>query len=144
MQIQKLILNYRNFLLGGWASLSEVLAILDWDSSPYFIDEWMQANWELLVERQIEGEIGLLPYGFDHSDRAKYLHTNKKSTHRITCSPREEIEKKYTFLCFTSKVGDGFENGPPFDYVYVEDSLTKMRFSIPLDDLSFAVESLSD
>lgn len=145
MQIQGLVKNYRNFLIASWDSLSEILASLDWDNSPYFVDEWMQANWELLVERHLDAGMTLLPYGFDQSDRTRYSSSEKMSTHRIICD-REEVStgEKYTFLCFTGKVGGGFEFGPPFDYVYVEASRTKKRFGTELQGLQFKLDSLSD
>lgn len=143
MQIDEIVLNYRKFLIAGWSYISEILINLNWDESPYFLDEWMQANWELLVEKQIDNELVLASYGFDNSARCRYSDKNKIVTHQIICWDKERIsESKYIFLCFTTKVNQRFEIAPPFDYVNVEDFLTKERLVLPLGKLNFSLDQI--
>jgi hypothetical protein len=143
MQIQDAVLNYRNFLLSSWLSLSETLRDLNWDTDPYFIDEWMQSNWELLVERQVGDEITLLPYGYDSTPGARYLEKNKSANRRLIADlDVQPLHEKSIFLCFTSKTTSGFETAPPFNFAYLESIKTRERFAVPIEGLSFRLEPL--
>lgn len=86
MSIDKLIVNFRGFLIACWPNIFEVLRCLDWDESPCFLEDWMQANWELMVEKQIlESGQFLEPYGYSNSQKCRYASKNEKATHRIVC-----------------------------------------------------------
>jgi len=62
MSIEEMVLNFRDFLNASWSSIRKILYILDWDGDSYFLDDWIEANWELLVDRQISNAV-LVPYG---------------------------------------------------------------------------------
>ncbi len=142
MLINEIVLNYRSFLISSWTCLSEILIKLDWDESPYFLDDWMQANWELLVEKQIDSSYILASYGFNNSPQCRYLGKDKTVTHRIICWENKEI--KYIFLCFTTKKDGRYEIRPPFNYVNVENFVTGERSVLPLNQLNFMVEEVND
>lgn len=143
MSINKIILNYRAFLLACWPNLSSILNDLDWDSNPYFLDEWAQANWELLVEFQLGPEVYLFPYGFDQSPNSRYLNKGNEPTHHILCRNDSNPETKHRFLCFaTSDDKGGYQISPPFDYVNVEHMPSRKRVVLPLDILSFEIEPI--
>lgn len=143
MSIDEIILNYRNFLVVSWSCLSEILNELDWDESPYFLDEWMQANWELLVEKQIDEVDTLASYGYDGSSACRYSDKNRTVTHRVICwETEEETETKYIFLCFVTKKDGAYEIAPPFDYVSVENFATRERLALPLNKVKFSIEQV--
>ncbi|HEY4832190.1 MAG TPA: hypothetical protein VIH61_06485, partial [Waddliaceae bacterium] len=47
---------FRDFLNVVWPSLNALMAKHNWDDDGCFTDEWLQLNWEYLVERQIFGK----------------------------------------------------------------------------------------
>lgn len=53
MPVHQLIVNFQQFMLACWPQLTQVMQSLDWDNDPYFVDNWIQANWELMVEKQL-------------------------------------------------------------------------------------------
>lgn len=72
MSINPLIINFHSFLISCWPSISKIVEELNWDDNPYFIENWMQANWELIVEGQIlESENLLVPYGYESSSECR-------------------------------------------------------------------------
>jgi hypothetical protein len=143
MSIDQIVLNYQKFLLMSWSCLSEILAELDWDEFPYFLDEWMQANWELLVEQQADPSYTLASYGFDGSPQCRYSEKDRIVTHRVICWEKEKIpEIKHVFLCFVGKIDGTYKISPPFDYVDVENAETRERATLPLDEISFALEEI--
>lgn len=143
MLINQLFANFHSFLIAAWPNISQVLGQLDWDESPYFLDDWMQANWELLVEKQLlkSGQL-LVPYGYDSSSRSRYTCQNEELTHRVQCRRKEGLECQYNFLCFVSKVDGAYVNQPPFDLVGLEDIGSGDRLNLALDEVDFFVETI--
>lgn len=116
---------------------------LDWDESPYFLDNWMQANWELLVEMQAVGAgMFLAPYGYSKSSECRYTHKNSTHTHIVRCKLKNELEFRYNVMCFLSRKNEEFKIEPPFDFVDVEDVHTLQRLCLAFTDLDFSVEKL--
>lgn len=143
MSEYQLITNFRNFLIISWPSLMKIMEHLDWDDSPYFLDEWMQANWELLVEMHIleAGQL-LAPYGYNNSPACRYTQKDNSLTHRVICKKKSDSEFRHIFLCFKSKTGKTFKIEPPFDFVGVEDIETGDRLSVEFEGLEFSVEPI--
>ena len=140
MQINQLIDNFRCFLLSCWPQFLKLQCQINWDESPYFTDDWLQANWELMVEYQaLKHEQYLAPYGYNHASDCRYLNKGKVCTHRVAC---KEINKEevFYFLCLVTKSDDGCAIRPPFDFIDVEDKVTGKRTSIPLKNATFYIE----
>jgi hypothetical protein len=140
MNVHELVLNYREFLVASWPTLNVVLSHLDWNDSPYFVDDWLQANWELLVEAQLE-DVSLPAYGFDQSPEARYSKVGCTPTHRVICTfIHGEDMSIYSFLCFSgSDEKYKSRQAPPFDLVYVEGSSSHDRQLFPSKDVEFSV-----
>jgi hypothetical protein len=116
---------------------------LDWDNDPYFVENWIQANWELMVERQIlDSEQFLLPYGYDVKPECRHTNIGKAATHRVIVSLKSE-SKKYCFLTFTSKNSSTTKFEPPLNYIAVKDLTTGDISHIHLDKVDFSVENIS-
>lgn len=143
MSINQLIINFHSFLIACWPNLSKILDQLDWDESPYFLDNWMQANWELIVEMQTldAGQL-LVPYGYGSSSGCRYTCRDAKLTHRVTCKKKCVPEYQYNFLCFVSKRDGVFKIEPPFNFIDVEDVKTGDRFSLAFDEVDFSIEKI--
>lgn len=144
MSISQLVINFRNFLIASWPRILQILEDLDWDDLPYFLDIWIQANWELLVEKQaLNPDLLLAPYGYDSSPGCRYSKRGVRATHRVTCHKKGQLEPRYFFLCFVSKVEGAFKIKPPFDFIDVEDTKTGERLSIALQEVEFAVDQIA-
>lgn len=143
MSINQLIINFRSFLIACWPSMSEILEQLDWDESPYFLDDWIQANWELMVEKQIldPGQL-LVPYGYCSSPECRYTYKDENLTHRVTCKKNGQPVPQYNFFCFVAKSDGVSKIEPPFDFVNVEDFKTGDRLSLPFKDVDFLVQEV--
>ena len=51
---------FRDFLVSAWPHLDLMMNNHDWDTDEKFIGEWIQVNWEFLVERELLGKNGIL------------------------------------------------------------------------------------
>ncbi len=54
------ILKFRDFFIICWPQLDKFILEHDWDDDVDFIDDWIQVNWEFLVERELLGKEGYL------------------------------------------------------------------------------------
>ncbi|RUO79862.1 hypothetical protein CWI84_09555 [Idiomarina tyrosinivorans] len=134
-----LILNFQNFIVSCWPHLNCIMRDLDWDNEPYFIEDWLQANWELLVEKHLGVDGVLLPsYGYEADTSNRYKKTGTNPSHKIMCS-QFNSENKYLFLSFISKNGNALSIEPPFDYLKVKDDQNNVNF-IKSDGVKFYLE----
>ncbi len=69
------ITHFRDFLVASWPFLDLMMKQHNWEEDGWFSDEWIQVNWEFLVERELLGSTKrLFPLGW--SKRV----TDQKST----------------------------------------------------------------
>ena len=137
------ILNFRDFLNQSWPSLHKVLDCLDWDENPYFVEYWIQANWEILVENQaLESGDVLEPYGYGKSPGDRYLEREKIATHRVICEKKSESNERYIFLCFLTKIEGNGVIVPPFDYANAKDFKTNEILSLPIQTVNLTIERI--
>lgn len=131
---------FRHFLVASWPSIVDVLNNIDWDEDVYYLDYWLQANWELIVERLLlnRGE-QLYPYGFDRSSDCRYGKSIARPTHRVVCRKHTDSKDEFDFLCFVSKNGNSIKIEPPFDLAYVEHKATKNRTCLSVAEIDFDV-----
>ncbi|AQW61478.1 hypothetical protein [Vibrio owensii] len=144
MSVYQCIVNFRDFLRASWPYLMVTIDDLDWDESPYFIDDWVQANWELLVERRVlESGHLLVPYGYNISLLCRYKEVAGNGiVHRVVCKKVGELEYRLAFLCFKSNKNEVYRIEPPFDFVGVEDIYTGERYNLRFDELEFDIMQL--
>lgn len=143
MSINQLIINFHDFLISCWPSISRIVEELNWDDNPYFIENWIQANWELIVEVQIlESGDFLVPYGYERSSECRYTKKGSNLTHRVICKQKNQPEYRYGFLCFVTNNDGVFKLEPPFDFIDVEDLCTGARLSLAFDDVEFFIEKI--
>jgi hypothetical protein len=48
--------SFRDFLVASWPLLDTLMKGHDWGEDVCFSDEWIQVNWEFLIERELLGE----------------------------------------------------------------------------------------
>ena len=143
MPVHQLILNFQQFMLACWPHLTQIMQNLDWDNDPYFVDNWIQANWELMVEKQLDRErITLLPYGYDSSPNSRYTRVGASATHRVMCKLKD-TENWLAFVSFISKAGHELKLEPPFDYVCVKNLNTNETTLWLIDDVEFFIDKIN-
>lgn len=105
---------FRSFLNSAWPAFEEILRQHDWDDDSYFIDDWLDANWDLLVCRQLLGKARLdkgaklQPFGIGTMYIGKGGYTHHLQT----------IEDQKIFITLASGKR-GLDMAPPFDKVSV-------------------------
>lgn len=86
--IKTLLQNYSQFLSVNWKQID---ALEQLDSTGSFKMDWMQANWELLVEGHLKcRETNLEVYGEGadcNPKSSRVLYPERLPTHKITCFP---------------------------------------------------------
>ncbi|MBE0405384.1 hypothetical protein ACT3TI_00520 [Psychrobacter sp. AOP22-C1-22] len=90
--------DYANLLCLYWSAVKKLESS---GNAEFFKDDWLQANWELIVERQLGGfDLYLEVYGAGadcNGESSRVLFPNKQATHNIILSPKNE-DKIYDFL----------------------------------------------
>ena len=123
--------NYREFLNFCWPSVEKAMSQLDWDSDAYWADDFMQANWKLLVERALLADSECFQdYGF-----GKPIHKN--NTHKLVCIYNQN---RYLFRCLSTIENEGSVLKPPFNKVYAWDEQNNKGEYFSLQDLEFDIE----
>jgi len=123
---------FKSFLVSAWPVITEVLGDHDWDCDAYFLEDWLDLNWKLLVCRQLLGKEGeLQPFAVATKEIEK-----KRYNHRL-----ESIEGRKIFVSLGT--GDrAFEIAPPFDKVKVlnQNGVSEV---LPWSSLRFELKSIS-
>lgn len=121
--------------------------------------DWLQGNWELLVEAQagVPGRLVLEPYG-DGADcygtSSRVLYPDRCPTHRIVCRPREgkdivdllnrraldPTKGDVVFDRFVCMRDDWYYESPPFDKILGTHCGTCV--AIGYDDIRFELQSI--
>ena len=140
MKPNQIILNFHEFTLACWPQMNIILKNLDWDDNPYFIDHWMQSNWEILVERQLlDGEGFLHPYGYDINPECRQTAVGSVATHRLMIVLKPE-ESRLEFVNFSTFSYNGNSFEPPLDKVGVRYLESGDITYIPLELVDFDIE----
>ncbi len=140
MNVNQVVLSFQKYVVACWSQISLILENLDWDSDPYFIDHWLQSNWELLVERQLlKGNGFLHPYGFDANPECRQTAVGEAATHRLMVVLKSE-KISYEFVSFVASTTKGNSLEPPFDKVGARDLSSRDISYFSLELVEFEVE----
>ncbi len=151
------ILGFRKFLLDSWADLDQLMNNHDWENDDAFIDEWMQVNWEFLVERQLLKKNGVLsPFALFYNKK-RVTNTLTGNKYLIVCKPKhgnfftdDKTEKKISseqnliLRTFLKKVDTSYGLYPPFDYAGVVSEDKKNFFYFFVNDIEFFMKKEED
>lgn len=153
-EITSSILGFREFLNLSWPVGKRLLA----SSSEGIVGDWLQANWEILVEAPWRERMSggfLEPYG-DGADcngaSSRVWLPDAVPTHRIICTHKKIDQfhdvltnetvshSKLNFDKLVNWGGGLYEEEPPFDYLLTEIESSIVVFSIK--DVRFCVEPI--
>lgn len=153
IDITDYIISFRNFLNSSWPYLDALMENHDWDKDGNFIDDWVQANWELLIEREILGKDKyLLPLEWNN----RMFFSTKYAKYKIVCKITGDVELKDWILKSNNYEGEellifGFRSSkgvsyglyPPFDFVEVRSCEKTKVYIIPLNCCRFLLKPIA-
>lgn len=153
--LKEKLVAFSKMLACSWKSLE---SFIDKDNTGSLKLDWLQANWELLIENHCDVGIVLEVYG-DGADcngvSSRVLYPNKLPTHRVVCKLLEEA-KTYDILNsvylndsdelifdrFVSMGNDGwYHEAPPFDKILVVQN--EVERVVELNKLDFFLQKIN-
>ncbi len=158
IEISKPINVFRKFVISVWPIVlkhAESMAqIQNYGMKEYFND-WLQANWEMLVEASFDPSEGVLlePYG-EGADcneiGSRVFRPSAIPTYRVICIPIDgrrfidvltgnEIDHPALFDSFCTIENEWLKDSPPFDHIVLQGDDTKV---ISVENVSFVAESI--
>lgn len=149
------ILKFRDFLVHSWSDLDRLMENHDWDDDGDFTHEWVQVNWEFLVERELLEKKGFLKsYIFDDY---RVTWSGMAPTHEIICKSKSRnelvadqtqlsipLDTKLQFGGFVTRRNPGYGWYPPFDYITVFTPKKKRMYELAVNDVDFFLCQISE
>lgn len=159
MNINNTIKIFNNYLNSAWKITFPLLKDRFYTSDEESINDWLQANWELLVERKIlDANEYLEVYGdgadfYGSSSRItdiKALPThrvvanslNKTQLHDILNNETIEYDKVLVFDRFVGFENEFYTSTPNFDYALLNDENDGIERVVSLDDISYGIQKI--
>lgn len=153
--VTKQMLEFRDFLVHSWKNLDLLMEQHDWESDGSFITDWIQVNWEFLVERELLRKTGFLKsYSYDDF---RVTFPDAVATYEIICKPIEhkqliddrtgaiipDVEKLF-FGGFENKMEFGYGCYPPFDFITAFTKNKKLYYELPVVNLEFYLTQIGN
>ena len=134
--------HFRDFLVSAWPYLDQMMNNHDWEDDGWFSDDWIQVNWEFLIEREL---LGISRYLAPLSRNQRITFPEVSATYKIVCDvnkivelrdwPKKRLnyEGEELFICgFRTRRSISFRLYPPFDFIEVRTLDRKKCISFPL------------
>lgn len=158
MEIDKAIKIFVDFLNSSWTIVYQLLLNRDYTSNEDSINDWLQANWELLVERKVlkvneylevygEGAdyngISSRITGSEALPNFKVIVKTKNGNSILDVLNNEQV--RFENVTFNKIVG--FKSGfytlePEFKYVLITDDNLELERVVAISDIEFELEKL--
>lgn len=156
MEINQTVRAFASFLNASWDIVIPLLLGREYTSDESSVGDWLQSNWEILVEKKILKQNEYLEI---YSDGADYNGASSRMndiealpTHTLKIFANDgavdllsnEIISNNAEFEFDRLVGfqDGFYvNQPPFNYAIITDD-SGMEMVLPLDKISFELHNI--
>lgn len=155
LDITKQISLFRNFLIKSWPILDEVMLSHNWEEDGYFTTEWIQANWEILVEREITENKAIIsslsmPYPNDRitkmGKKYEYIVVAQPLENKIVMDLHEQkkidFSLKPRLFGFCKALDSGFGIYPPFDICNLCIDKTKVAYTAFFNELKFYLKKV--
>ena len=133
------IVTFRDFLVVAWPHLDKIIPNRHTQDGKRDVEEWMSANWEFLVERElIDPEAAITSFGYTPL-APRVTRTDKIPHHTVIALPRVEQEWPYPMrlygFCTLRDATLNWE--PPFDLAALVEYNTGTTHMLPIDALRF-------
>lgn len=140
---------FRDFLVASWPLVDQLLAGNDQEDDGDVFTEWIQANWEFLMERELlgtdcGGQLEALEIG------RRITSPDRQISYTIICRISNQTElvdvtnKKCNYkgedlslIGFFSRSETNFDLHPPFDFVKLRTANREKVFMMPLKHCTF-------
>jgi hypothetical protein len=155
MKCTDLIISFRDFISNSWENIKLFYENLDEEEKEIFLNDWLQANWEILVERSIcETNEFLEVYGYGadcNGQSSRVIYPEILPTHKITCKVKNnELVKDFMtdkliqienvdFMGFVNFKNKYFEIAPPFDFILLS---SDKDIVLSISDIEFYFEKM--
>ncbi len=150
--LERAIFLFRELLNNSWNTLKKIEKC---DSTGSFLMDWLQFNWELVVESAIikwERDINIEVYGDGadaNGESSRILYPNNMPNRKIICKSKrgaffdklsnEKIESNYLDFDRFVMMQDGwYYELPPFDMILCSDENGR-EFAIKIDTVDFYI-----
>lgn len=156
-EITEHIRKFQKFLVVCDPYVKELMADHDWDEDPNFFRDWVQVNWEILVERELlEGHYFLTSFSegyvesrFTHPEKTPdYAVIGRSNKPLLDISSNEMIpldDKKKMFQLFSLVSRDAIGRlsmTAPYDIAYLIELRTKEIVAIDFFSLEFHLQKI--
>ena len=156
MNVDEIVRNFQQFLEASWQSVENIPLT---EEGEHLRLDWLQANWEILVEAVIQpdGTSFLEFYGEGaecNGASSRVWEPHAEATHRICCVPKDGSEVTDLVTGGSIEPQDldffGFGNPdrerrlilqPPFNVIVLSDS-EGIEFIVRLEDIRFEIQAL--
>lgn len=151
--IVELIDIYRNLLNSVWVEIRGLAKDVEGES---LLNDWKQANWELVVEANLsQKEIFLEPYGEGadfYGDSSRIIRPDALPTHAVCCYSEKHVTDRlsgnqisfpiegFELECFVSMRDGWYYEEPPFEGVLVVHDDEQLVFQI--NDINFGLRKI--
>ena len=157
MNVDEIVRNFQQFLEASWQSVESMLPSTEEGGEDLRLD-WLQANWEILVEAVIQpdGTSFIEFYGEGaecNGASSRVWKPHAEATHRICCVPKDGSEvtalvtggsikpQDLDFFCFGHWDGKWYVTHPPFNAVVLS-GRKGIEFTVRLEDVRFEIQAL--
>ncbi|MCW5959718.1 MAG: hypothetical protein KIS76_06100 [Pyrinomonadaceae bacterium] len=159
MKIDQAIRLFAEFLDNSWYSAKDMLSDINHSATENSINDWMEANWELLVERKVLKPNDYLEVYGDGADyygaSSRIIDPDSLPNYQIAIKPKQGrtvydvLNNADTLLedvIFEKLVG--FQNGfyalePEFNFLLINDNLKGVERVVALSDVVFSLREYS-
>ena len=152
MDVTNQISLFRNFLNVAWPSLDSLMKTHDWGGDVWFTSDWIQINWEYLVEREILGKNDGSLTTFSLTDgNEKIIPHHSNCVYGVIAYPKKNCEP----LDVKKNIKPPFNKGlklfslltfkgyyPPFDLAHLVLDSPRELFIVPFAELDFHLSLL--
>ena len=153
MNVDKAVKDFRLFILASWDSFLLFNEFANAERKEEITNNWLQANWEILVETNVTGVNEFLEIYGNGADcnaaSSRICYADKLPTHRIKCanatvrdaiSNQVIVTDKMYFESFVSIQNSYHIITPPFDYVLLSNENDTAIVSV--NDVIFDIERI--
>lgn len=153
------LVKFRDFMVAAWPSLDSIMDQHDWEDDGGFTLDWVQVNWEFLVERELLGDSQYALAALScHSKDDRISNPIKLPSHVVLAYAKEQnvslldywdmsrvpFEAELRLAGFiTTLKPRGLGYYPPFDFAELKYDSRKKTYHVPLTELSFILAPLT-
>ena len=134
MNVDNVVIRFRDFLNSSYPVLQSIFS----EEMSSFLNDWQQANWEIIVEAQLKVILRFYGEGADCNDRSNRVWMpHVMQTHRLICVKKQGEERR-VFNKFVGLIDGKYGDHVPYTHILFDD------YSIDIvEDYFFEIEAIN-